>query len=101
MNRECREIRWVRDEREKQALAPFEGTEATEVLACDDVPYVAYLEYEDAAAAEEGLASALLSYVVAGDTSVVMPLVAVDEKTASAYLDTLTAECDCGEVVKQ
>ena len=98
--KECDDLEWVRDEGEKQELAPFTATELTEVLACDDVPYVAYLEYGDDAAAEEGTAGALLPYLVAEETTIVMPLVALDEKVASAYLDALTAECGCGEVVE-
>jgi len=100
VSKECGELRWVRDEQEKRALAQFTGTEVSEVLACDDVPYLAYLEYEDAAAAKQGVASALLPYLLADDTTVVMPLVAVDEQIASRYLEALSMECGCGEVVK-
>jgi len=100
VSKECDELEWLRDEAEKRELAPFSGTELTEVLACDDVPYVAYLEYGSAGAAEEGTAGALLPYLVAEGTTIVMPLVALDEKVASAYLDSLAAECGCGEVVE-
>lgn len=96
----CKELAWVEEEAQKEELAPFVGAKATEVLACDDFPFVAYLEYEDAAAAEEGLAPALLPYLMATDTTVVMPLVGLDEATASGYLEALEAECACGEIVQ-
>lgn len=51
-----KELSWVEDEAQKQTLVPFTGTKATELLTCDDVPYLAYLEYTDAAAAKEELA---------------------------------------------
>lgn len=100
VSEECDELGWVEDEAQKRELAPFTGTKAAEVLTCDDVPYLAYLEYEDPMAAQEGLAPALLPYLVAGKTNVVMPLIALDETTASAYLEALRSECSCGEVVQ-
>jgi hypothetical protein len=97
---ECKELSWVEEESQKRELAPFTGTKSTEVLTCDEVPYLAYLEYEDAAAADEGLASALLPYLLVGDTTIVMPLAGVDEATASRYLEAVEAECACGELIQ-
>lgn len=100
VSKECNDLGWVEDQAQAQELAPFIGTKTVEVLTCDDVPYLAYLEYEDATAAEEGLASALLPYLAASDTTVVMPLIGLDEATAADYLEALKGECACGEVVE-
>ena len=97
---ECENQRWVESEAQKRKLAPFSGTRRVEVLACDGVAHLAYLEYENKAVAEDGLAGALLAYLVAAETTVVMPLVALDEPTALDYLEALKAECACGEVVR-
>ena len=96
---ECERLEWVEREAEKRELAPFTGTEAFEVLTCDGIPYLAYVEYVDDAAATEGLAPALLPYLADG-TAVVMPLVGMDEGLASSYLEALKGECSCGEVVE-
>lgn len=99
-SKECQELDWVEDDAEKKELAPFTGTERTEILACDGVLYLAYIEYEDAAAAEAGLAPALLPYLVADETTVVMPTVGVDEQTASGFLEALRTQCACGEIIR-
>ena len=97
---ECKELMWVKDAAQKKELAPFTGTKSVEVLTCDDVPYLAYIEYADAAAAEAGLAPALVPYLIAGDTTVAMPLVGLDETVASGYLEALRAECACGKITR-
>lgn len=97
----CGDPAWMQgDKAKQQAGMSFPQTKRTEALTCDGVASVVYLEYEDAAAAEQGLASAAIGYLRAGETTVVMPLVTVDTKVAGAYLDALKAECGCGEVVK-
>jgi len=99
VTKECDDLGWVEDETEKKELAPFTGTTTVEVLACDGVPYVAYLEYEDAGAVDDGLAGALLPYLQE-DTTVLMPLIGLDEKIATNYLQTLEEDCGCGELVE-
>ena len=96
---ECKQLEWVEDEAEKKKLAPLTGTETVEVLTCDGIAYLAYVEYADDAAATEALAPALLPYL-ADETVVVMPLVGIDEVVASSYLEALKGECSCGEVVQ-
>ncbi len=97
----CGKPAWIRgDDRKQQAGLAFPKTKRTEALTCDGVASVVYLEYEDAAAATQGLGSAAIGYLLAGETTVVMPLVTVDAKVASTYLDALKAERGCGEVVK-
>lgn len=100
VSKECKELEWVEDDAEKEELAPFTGTETTEILTCDGVLYLAYIEYEDAAAAEAGLAPALLPYLVADETTVVMPTVGMDEQAASRFLEALRAQCACGEIIR-
>ena len=97
---ECKELEWVEDAARKKELAPFTGTRSVEVLTCDDVPYLAYIEYADAATAKAGLAPAAVPYLIAGETNVVMPLVGLDEQVASGYLEALKAECACGEITR-
>jgi hypothetical protein len=97
---ECRKLAWVEDPNRKGALLPaFPGTTRTEVLTCDDVPYVVYLEYRDAASAQRSLASVQLPYFLAQERIAVTPLVAVDDAPRSRYLAALKTECACGEVV--
>lgn len=98
-SKECKELVWVEDEAKQRKLLPLTGTDTVELLTCDGVPYLSYFEYPDDVAASEGLAPALLPYLM-DETSVVMPLVAVEEEVASAYLDALKEECACGEVVQ-
>ncbi len=100
VNKECKRLRWVKSASQKRVLAPFPGTTTVELLTCDGVPYLAYLDYRSEAAAKKGLTQALLPYVVDEETTVVMALVGLDGKTASRYLKALKAECDCGKVVR-
>lgn len=100
VRKECPELDWVEDDAKKRELAPFSGTARTEILACDGVVYLAYIEYEDAAAAEAGLAPALLPYLAADETTVVMPTVGMDEPTASRFLRALRSQCACGEIIR-
>jgi hypothetical protein len=97
---ECEELGWVEDKEQKRLLAPFKQTKRIELLACDGVPYLAYIEYGDASEAEKSLAAALLPYLVAGETTVVIPLAGIEEQVAADYLAALEAECACGEIVK-
>lgn len=100
VRKQCKELGWVEEGARKRELAPFKGTRTVEVLTCDEVPYVAYVEYRDAAAAKSGLAPARVPYLLVGDVTVAMPLVGLDERTASGYLKALKAKCACGEIVE-
>lgn len=97
---ECDELGWVDDREQKRLLAPFKETKRVELFACDGVPYLAYIEYGDASEAERSLAAALLPHLVVAETTVVMPLAGIEERVAANYLETLEAECGCGEIVK-
>jgi hypothetical protein len=94
---ECKKLKWVRA---GAGTLTFPGTKTAQVLTCDDVPYLIYLEYPDAAAARKGLGPSQLPYLIAEEKKVVQPLVAAPTPAALSYLEALKQKCACGELVK-
>jgi hypothetical protein len=98
---ECKELDWIRTEREKEEKLPrFQGVKSFEALTCEGVPYLLFYVFPDAATAERSLGLSQLPYLVAGGTTAVQPLIAVDERAAVRYLEALREECGCGEIVR-